>query len=88
MRIVLEMAGGENVREDLIQDLIEDLVIKETGAFVDKKVVVLMCGEKRRTVRGCEYLNAVKLRWDARKQRRKLKQEIQDFSGKSFNKRM
>lgn len=88
MRIVLEMAGGKNIPEDRIQNLIEDIVVQETGAFADKKVVVLMYGEKRRTVRGCEYLNAVQLRWAARKQRRKLQQEIQKFAAATFNKRM
>lgn len=88
MRIVLEMAGGKNIREDLIQNMIEDVVVQETGAFADKKVVVLMYGEKRRTVRGREYLNTVQLRWAARKQRRKLQQETQNFSGGSSNKRM
>lgn len=88
MRIVLEMTGHTNIQEDLVQDLIEDIVLKETGSFVDKKVVVLMYGEKRRTVRGCEYLNSVQSRWDARKQRRKLREETLKFHSPSFNKRM
>jgi len=88
MRIILEMAGCTNIRQDLVQNLIEDVVVKETGSFVDKKVVVLMYGEKRRTVRGHEYLNAVQSRWDARKQRRKLREETLKFHSPSFNKRM
>lgn len=88
MRVVLEMTGCTNIKEDLIKDLIEDIVLKETGSFIDKKVVVLMYGEKRRTVRGCEYLNVVQSRWDARKQRRKLREETLEFKSQSFNKRM
>ena len=87
MTIVFEMMGG-NVPEDRIQNLIKNLVVQETGAFADKKVVVRMYGKKRRTVRGCEYLNSVQLRWAARKQRRKLQQEIQKFAAATFNKRM
>lgn len=83
MKIVLEMVGCKCIRSDIMQNLIEEIVVNETGSFADKKVVVLSYDEKRGTVRGDECTAAVQSRWNARKMWRKLREENQTINLRS-----
>lgn len=82
MSVTLELVGANSIRPEIVDDLVKDILIVETGSFVDQKVFVRMYGGKRRSVRSPDYAAAIQHKWDARKQKRVLTQEVGDLSNK------
>lgn len=82
------MVGKSGIQFDLVASIVKDIIGAEGGVFINQKVNVLIYNEKRVCVRSPDYAIAVQHKWTARKQRRILCKEIQNFNAETTTKRL